>query len=62
MLRLKRTAGGEVNIAPFSIIAFINRDKGSTITLTGGLTYEVEESPRTIRNMMSKAQEGTLGF
>lgn len=62
MLRLKRLNGGEVNIAPFSIIAFIDRDKGSTIILSGGLTYDVDESPRTIRNMMSKAQEGTLGF
>ena len=62
MLRLKRTAGGEVNIAPFSIISFIDRERGSTVVLTGGLTYDVDESPRTIRNMMSKAQEGTLGF
>ena len=62
MLRLKRINGGEVNITPFSIIAFIDRDKGSTITLSGGLSYDVEESPRTIRNMVKKAQEGTLEF
>ena len=62
MLRLKRTNGGEVNITPFSIIAFIDHDKGSTITLSGGLSYDVEESPRTIRNMVKKAQEGTLEF
>ena len=62
MLRLKRKNGGEVNITPFSVIAFINNEKGSTITLTGGLSYDVEESPRTIRNMMTKTHEGTLGF
>ena len=62
MLRLKRTAGGEVNIAPFSIISFIDRDKGSTVVLTGGLTYDVDESPRTIRNMLKKIQEDTLEF
>ena len=62
MLRLKRTNGGEVNLAPFSIIAFIDRDKGSTVTVTGGLSYDVEESPRTIRNMVSKAQSGSLEF
>ena len=62
MLRLKRTAGGEVNIAPLSIISFIDREKGSTITLTGGLSYDVDESPRTIRNMLKKIQEGTLEF
>ena len=62
MLRLKRTNGGEVNIAPFSIISFIDKDKGSTITLSGGLSYDVDESPRTIRNMVKKAQEDTLEF
>lgn len=62
MLRLKRTNGGEVNLAPFSIIAFIDREKGSTVTVTGGLSYDVEESPRTIRNMVSKAQSGSLEF
>jgi len=62
MLRLKRTNGGEVNLALFSIIAFINRDNGSTVTITGGLSYDVEESPRTIRNMVSKAQSGSLEF
>lgn len=62
MLRLKRTNGGEVNIASFSIIAFIDRDKGSTVILSGGLSYNVEESPRTIRNMVSKAQSGSLEF
>ena len=62
MIRLKRTNGGEVNFAPFSIIAFIDRDKGSTVTVTGGLSYDVEESPRTIRNMVSKAQSGSLEF
>ena len=62
MLRLKRTNGGEVNLAPFSIIAFIDRDKGSTVTVSGGLSYDVKESPRTIRNMMSKAQSGSLEF
>ena len=62
MLRLKRTNGGEVNLAPFSIIAFIDRDKGSTVTVSGGLSFDVEESPRTIRNMVSKAQSGSLEF
>ena len=62
MLRLKRTNGGEVNLAPFSIIAFTDRDKGSTVIVTGGLSYDVEESPRTIRNMLSKAQLGSLEF
>ena len=62
MLRLKRTAGGEVNIPPFSIIYFIDRDKGSTVVLTSGLTYDVDESPRTIRNMLKKIQEDTLEF
>lgn len=62
MLRLKRTNGGEVNIAPFSIISFIDKDKGSTITLSGGLSYDVDESPRTIRNMVKKAQKDTLEF
>ena len=62
MIRLKRTNGGEVNFAPFSIIAFIDRDKGSTVTVSGGLSYDVEESPRTIRNMVKKVQEGTLEF
>ena len=62
MLRLKRTNGGEVNLASFSIIAFIDRDKGSTVTVTGGLSFDVEESPRTIRNMVSKAQSDSLEF
>lgn len=62
MIRLKRTNGGEVNISTFAIIAFIDREKGSTVTLTGGLTCDVEESPRTIRNMVSKAQSGSLEF
>ena len=62
MLRLKRTNGGEVNLAPFSIITFIDRDKGSTVTVSGGLSFDVEESPRTIRNMLKKVQEGTLEF
>ena len=62
MIRLKRTNGGEVNLILFSIIAFINRDSGSTVTITGGLTFDVEESPRTIRNMVSKAQSGSLEF
>lgn len=62
MIRLKRTNGGEVNLAMFSIIAFIDRDKGSTVNVTGGLTFDVEESPRTIRNMLSKAQSGSLEF
>jgi hypothetical protein len=62
MLRLKRTNVGEVNLSPFSIIAFIDRDKGSTVTVSGGLSYDVEESPRTIRNMLSKAQSGSLEF
>jgi hypothetical protein len=62
MLRLKRTNGGEVNLAPFSIISFIDRDKGSTVNVSGGGTFDVEESPRTIRSRMKKAQEGTLEF
>ena len=62
MIRLKRTNGGEINLANFSIISFIDRDKGSTVVVTGGLTYDVEESPRTIRNMVKKVQEGTLEF
>ena len=62
MIRLKRTNGGEVNLNNFSIIAFIDREKGSTVTVTGGLSYDVEESPRTIRNMVKKVQEGTLEF
>ena len=62
MLRLKRLNGGEVNIALFSIISFIDRERGSTVVLTGGLTYDVDESPRTIRNMLKKFQEGTLEF
>lgn len=62
MIRLKRTNGGEVNLAMFSIITFIDRDKGSTVTVTGGLSYDVEESPRTIRNMLSKSHSGSLEF
>ena len=62
MLRLKRTNGGEVNLAPFSIIAFIDREKGSTVIVTSGLSYDVEESPRTIRNMVSKVQSSSLEF
>ena len=62
MIRLRRTNGGEVNLAIFSIIAFIDREKGSTVTVSGGLSYDVEESPRSIRNMLSKAQEGSLTF
>ena len=62
MIRLKRLNGGEVNIAPFSIMAFIDREKGSTVILTGGLTYDVDESPRVIRGQIQKAQEGTLEF
>ena len=62
MIRLKRLNGGEVNFSPFSIIAFIDRDKGSTVVVTGGLSYDVEESPRTIRNMLSNAHERSLNF
>ena len=62
MIRLKRLNGGEVNIAPFSIMAFIDREKGSTVILNYGLTYDVDESPRTIRNQIQKAQEGSLEF
>lgn len=59
MLRLKRKGGGEVNIAVDRILSFINgnNDEGSTILIEGGLTYEVEQSPQSIRTALKK-----LGF
>lgn len=59
MLRLKRKGGGEVNIAVDRILSFINGDNdvGSNILIEGGLMYEVEQSPQSIRTALKK-----LGF
>ena len=57
MLRLKRKGGGEVNFPHSKLVAFIdNKDGGSKITLDGGLIYEVEESPRSIRNSFKQLE------
>ena len=61
MLRMKRIGGGEVNVSAFGLLAFIDKDKGSTIVLNGGLSYDVEESPRTIRNMLDKNEKSVFG-
>lgn len=55
MLRLKRKGGGEVNIPAYKILAFIGAEGGgSEIVLDGGLTYQVEETPLSIRNALKK--------
>ena len=55
MLRLKRKDGGEVNISVEKIVSFINTaEGGSKILLEGGLTYLVNESPRSIRSALTK--------
>ena len=57
MLRLKRKGGGEVNIPACKILAFIDgKDGGSKVVLDGGLIYEVEESPRSIRNSFKQLE------
>ena len=56
MLRLKRKAGGEVNIAVEKIVSFIDAaEGGSEVLVEGGLTYSVNESPQSIRNALKKA-------
>lgn len=54
MLRLKLNNGGEVNIPAYKILAFLSQKLGSTVVLDGGLSYDVNESPRTIRNAIMK--------
>ena len=59
MLRLKRRGGGEVNFPGYKILAFIDgKDGGAEVVLDGGLTYQVEESPLSIRNALKKLESG----
>lgn len=54
MLRFKLKNGGEVNFFAHKILSFIKKDDGSEIVLDGGLTYQVNESPQSIRNAIKK--------
>ena len=54
MLRLKRINGGELNVPAYKILAFINKNGGSEIVLDGLLSYEVKETPLSIRNAINK--------
>lgn len=54
IVRLKLASGGKINLVATNIESFSEGDNGSTVRMTSGIGYDVEESARSIRNAFKR--------